>query len=166
MALELVPASDTHFAWLLGEAEAPDGLRRPADGVDSPIVLKWLRRTLPKLGGRGSWLMVEGGEVVGMCSYKWPPTEAGDVEIGYDVAPAHRQRGYATEAARLILEAAQADERVRAITAETALANLPSQRVLEANGFVQTGRGMDDEEGETIVWRLELSRTPTGHGRA
>ena len=48
------------------------------------------------------------------------------------------------------------DDRVRVLTAETALANLPSQRVLEANGFVQTGRGMDDDEGETIVWRLEL----------
>ncbi|HZZ88649.1 MAG TPA: GNAT family N-acetyltransferase, partial [Caulobacteraceae bacterium] len=87
MALALVPATDAHFAWLLGEADPPtDGLRRPPDGVDSPLVLKWLRRTLPKLGGRGSWLMVADGEVVGLCSYKWPPTEAGDVEIGYGVA--------------------------------------------------------------------------------
>lgn len=157
MALELIPATDAHFAWMLGEAAAPDGLRLPPGHVDEPWVLKWLRRTLPKLGGYGSWLMVADGEVVGMCSYKWPPTEAGDVEIGYGVAPERRRSGYARQAAALLLEAARQDPRVRAVTAETALANLPSQRVLEANGFVQTGRGMDDEEGETIVWWLDLT---------
>ena len=39
--------------------------------------------------------------------------------------------------------------------AATALGNLPSQRVLEANGFVRNGIGHDDDEGETIVWGLE-----------
>ena len=156
MALELVPASDAHFAWMLGEAAPPDDLRLPPGHVDEPWVLKWLRRTLPKLGGYGSWLMVASGEVVGMCSYKWPPTEKGDVEVGYGVAPQRRRLGYAREAAALLLEAARRDPRVRAVTAETALANLPSQRVLQANGFFQTGRNMDDDEGETIVWRLEL----------
>jgi RimJ/RimL family protein N-acetyltransferase len=167
MALELVPATDEHLAWMLGEAEGPEGLRLPEGGVDTPLILRWVRRTLPKLGDRGAWMMVAGGEVVGLCSYKWPPTAAGDVEIGYGVAPAHRRFGYATQAAGLILDAARSDERVRAITAETALTNRPSQRVLEANGFIQTGRGMDDEEGETILWRLELHPPPTqsGHSR-
>ena len=156
MALELVPATDAHFAWMLGETDAPDGLRLPPGGLDEPWVFKWLRRTLPKLGGYGSWLMVADGEVVGLCSYKWAPSAAGDVEIGYGIAPQRRRLGYAREGAALILEAARQDPRVRAVTAETALANLASQRVLQANGFFQTGRAMDDDEGETIVWRLEL----------
>ena len=75
--MHLVPARDAHFAWMLGEAEAPDRLALPPGGLDTPPILRWLRRTLPKLGGYGSWLMVADGEVVGMCSYKWPPTEAG-----------------------------------------------------------------------------------------
>jgi len=155
-ALELRPATDAHFAWMLDETAAPDGLRLPPGSLDARWVFKWLRRTLPKLGGYGSWLMVADGEVVGMCSYKGAPSAEGAVEIGYGIGPERRRRGYATQAVTLLIEAARRDERVRSITAETALANLPSQRVLEANGFVQTGRGMDDDEGETIVWRLEL----------
>jgi RimJ/RimL family protein N-acetyltransferase len=156
MALQLLPATDAHFAWMLGEAAPPDDLRLPPGHVDEPWVLKWLRRTLQKLGGYGSWLMVVDGEVVGMCSYKCPPTAKGDVEIGYGVAPQRRRLGYAARAAALIIAAARQDSRVRAITAETAVANLPSQRVLETNGFRQTGRNTDDDEGEMIVWRLEL----------
>jgi RimJ/RimL family protein N-acetyltransferase len=91
-----------------------------------------------------------------MCSYKVPPNAEGVVEIGYGVAPERRRLGHATRAVTLLVGAARSDPRVRALIAETALANLPSQRVLQANGFVQTGHGMDDDEGETIVWRLPL----------
>lgn len=154
--LVLVPSTDAHFAWMLGEAPAPDGLRLSPTGVDQPWVLKWLRRTLPRLGGRGGYLMVTGGEVVGLISYKVPPNAEREVEIGYGVAADRRRRGHATRAVALLIKAAGADDRVDALTADTALANLPSQRVLEANGFRQTGRGMDDDEGETIVWRLDL----------
>jgi RimJ/RimL family protein N-acetyltransferase len=154
--LALVAATDAHFAWLLGEVDAPDGLRLPPGGLDEPWVFKWLRRTLPELGGYGSWLMVANGEVVGLCSYKGPPNATGDVEAGYGIAPQRRRLGYATRGAALLIEAARRDHRVRAITAETALGNLPSQKVLTANGFTDVGRGMDDDEGETIVWRLAL----------
>jgi RimJ/RimL family protein N-acetyltransferase len=154
--VRLVPSRDDHFAWLLGEAPAPDGLTVAPGGVDEPWVLKWLRRTLPKLGGRGGYLMAVGDEVVGMVGYKVPPNDAGEVEIGYGVAAARRRLGHATAAVALIVKAARTDDRVRVVTAETALANQPSQRVLEANGFVQAGRSHDADEGETIVWRLEL----------
>jgi RimJ/RimL family protein N-acetyltransferase len=155
-ALRLVPATDDHFAWLLGEAEAPDGFRIPPRGVDAPWVLRWRRRIQPTLGERGGWLMTAGGEIVGLCGYKGPPSAGGVVEIGYAVARERRRRGHATRAVTLVIEAAREDPRVCAIVAETALDNLPSQRVLEANGFLQTGRNQDDDEGEMIVWRLEF----------
>ena len=158
--LRLLPATDAHYAWMLGEADAPDSLRLPPGGVDTPPILRWLRRTLPKLGGNGMWLMVAGGEVVGTCGYKWPPTQEGVVEVGYGVASARRGLGYAGEASRLIIEAARLDPRVRALVAETAVGNVISQRVLVANGFFKTGRGYDDEEGEMVRWRLDLA-SPT-----
>ena len=156
--LQLLPATDAHYAWMLGEREAPEGLRLPPGGIDTPPILHWLRRTLPKLGGIGMWLMVADGEVVGTCGYKWPPTSRGDVEIGYGVAASRRGLGYARDASRLVIEASRLDPRVRARIAETAVGNSESsQRVLVANGFFKTGRGHDDEEGETIRWRLELA---------
>lgn len=156
MSLSLVPATDAHFAWLLGEAASPDGLLLPPGGVEEPWVFKWLRGALMKLGGQGSWLMTADGEVVGLCSYKLPPNAEGRVEIGYGVAPERRRLGHASRAVALLIEAARTDTRVGVLTAETALSNLPSQRVLMANGFEDVGRGMDDDEGETIVWRLAL----------
>ena len=154
--MRLVAARDEHFAWMLGETEAPDGLTLPPGGLDTPPILRWLRRTLPKLGGYGSWLMVDAGEVVGACGYKHAPTPAGDVEVGYGVAPQRQARGYGRLAGQRLLDAARADLRVRAITADTAVGNLASQRVLAGQGFFKVGRGWDDEEGEMIRWRLEL----------
>jgi len=160
VSLALVLATDAHLAWMLGEAAAPDGLRLPPGGVDTPPILRWVRRTLPKLGGYGSWLMVDDGEVVGLGGYKWAPSATGEVEIGYGVAPERRRRGYAGQASRLMLATARADARVRALVAETAVGNVASQRVLAAAGFFKTGRGWDDEEGEMIRWRLELRDAP------
>jgi RimJ/RimL family protein N-acetyltransferase len=155
--VRLLAARDAHFAWMLGESDAPDGLRLPHGGVDQPWVLRWLRRGL-RQRGRRQWLMLAGGEVVGACGYKAPPNEVGEAEIGYGVAPERRRRGFATRAVDLLLEAARDDAQVRVITAQTALDNLPSQRVLEANGFAAIGRAHDADEGEMIVWRLELSQ--------
>jgi RimJ/RimL family protein N-acetyltransferase len=155
--LELLPAIDAHFAWMLGEAEAPDDLRIPPRGVDAPWVLRWRRRIQPTLGERGGWLLTAQGEVVGLCGYKGPPNAEGVVEIGYAVARERRRLGYATRAVALVVEAARLDPRVSAIVAETALANLPSQKVLMSNGFADVGRSVDDDEGEMIVWRLELT---------
>ena len=42
-ALRLAPATDAHFAWLLGETAAPAGLGLPPGGIDEPWVYRWLR---------------------------------------------------------------------------------------------------------------------------
>ena len=101
-------------------------------------------------------MMVAGGEVVGLCSYKGPPDEQGKVEIGYGVAAKRRRLGHATAAAALLVAEALADPRVRRLVAETALSNLASQRVAQANGFIRTGTSHDADEGEMVVWTLEL----------
>ena len=38
-----VVATDTHFAWMLGEAPAPEGLTLPQRDVEEATVLRWLR---------------------------------------------------------------------------------------------------------------------------
>jgi RimJ/RimL family protein N-acetyltransferase len=154
VSLALIEATDQLYAWLLGEAPAPEPLMLAPGGIDEPWVLRWSRRNLARFGPGSAWLMAAGQEIVGLCGHKTAPSAAGEVEIGYGVAKERRRLGYATRAVALIVAAARSDPRIGALMAETALANAPSQRVLAANGFLQTGRGHDRDEGEMIVWRL------------
>jgi RimJ/RimL family protein N-acetyltransferase len=98
-----------------------------------------------------TWMIVRDGEVVGLCSYKHPPAE-GRVEIGYGIEPRHRGAGLATAAVAVIVQIASADPAINALTAETALDNLASQRVLEKNGFARTGERITAEDGAVIQW--------------
>ncbi|HEY2883621.1 MAG TPA: GNAT family protein [Rhizomicrobium sp.] len=156
----LVAALDMHFAWMLGEMAAPtEGLRLPPDGVDSPDMLRILRAMNTRLrdaGCVGSWLIVAGNEVVGLCGYKLPPLPDGKVEIGYGVAKGRRGNGYASRAVRAMLEEARRDSSFSTLTAATAIANIVSQRVLERNSFVRTGTTYDPDDGELIWWRRDL----------
>jgi RimJ/RimL family protein N-acetyltransferase len=99
-----------------------------------------------------SWLIVEGNQVVGLCSIVRPPEE-GEIAIGYGIVPSRQGRGIAERAVGEIVAWARADARVRAITAETAVANIASQRVLIRNGFIQVGERVDDEDGPLLRWR-------------
>jgi RimJ/RimL family protein N-acetyltransferase len=104
----------------------------------------------------GHWLVVAGGEVVGLCGIKAPPSPAGEVEIGYGMAPARRRRGHATAAVAEVLAAVRRDPAVRAVLAQTAVGNVASQRVLAKNGFERIGTSFDPQDGELIVWRIAL----------
>jgi RimJ/RimL family protein N-acetyltransferase len=96
-------------------------------------------------------MIVRDGEVVGLCSYKHPAAE-GRVEIGYGIEPRHRGAGLATAAVAAIVQIASADPTIDALTAETAIDNLASQRVLEKNGFARTGERITAEDGTVTQW--------------
>jgi RimJ/RimL family protein N-acetyltransferase len=158
--ITLVAALDVHFAWMLGETAAPmDGLRLPPDGVDAPEMLRVLRAMSARLRDarcEGSWLIVAGDEVVGLCGYKLPPSDDGKVEIGYGIARGRRGNGYASRAVSAMLEEGRRDSSISALTAATTTANLVSQRVLERNSFIRTGTSYDPDDGELIWWRHDL----------
>ena len=60
-------------------------------------------------------------------------------EIGYRIKPGERRKGYTTEAARLLVDHLFATESIERIESVTDAENLPSQRVLEKNGFRREG---------------------------
>lgn len=76
----------------------------------------------------------------------------GDVEIGYSTLPEFQRRGYATEAARALVEMLLADASVESVSAQT-FATLPeSIKVMERCGLTFVGDG--DDPGTVRYKRL------------
>jgi len=155
--LRLAPCRDADFAWMLGEAAGRDGLRLPPGGVDAPEGVRLVRSIHRAAGGDAdpaTWLMIVDDEVVGLCGRSRPGGPGGDAEIGYSVAPERRRRGHAAAAVSLLTRAILSDRDIGFVQAVTAVDNLPSQRVLVANGFVEAARETRDDDGPVILWRL------------
>lgn len=95
--------------------------------------------------------------IVGSIGFKNSPRE-GAVEIGFGVANSYQGRGCALEGVRLMVSAGFSKPEVSAITAETAVWNVASQRVLEKAGFLKAGTRVDANDGPLILWGLERPR--------
>lgn len=152
----LLAGSDELFAFLLGEAPHPD-LCLPPGGVAARPVLEMLREMMKPVRAVhpvADWLVLEGPEVVGLISLKRPADADGVVEIGYGIADSRQRRGHASRAVALVLNELASDSRIRTVTADTAVDNIASQRVLEKNGFVRIGARTDPDDGDLICWRL------------
>ena len=101
-----------------------------------PPVTPPYNSTAPRLPGYCLWMW--DGEFCGSIGLRWQP---GTTElpayclghVGYSVVPWKRRRGYATRALHLLLPYARA-EGLPYIELTTDADNLPSQRVIEANG--------------------------------
>lgn len=152
----LIEATDAHFAALIA-GRAPDGLTVAEGGVETPEVLAMLRALSAEVGESfqpNAWLIVEDGEVAGLTSLVRTPYVGDTVMVGYGVAASRRGRGIARRAVAELLAWARSDWRVATVTAETAIHNTVSQRVLEANGFTRTGQRTDEEDGELVCWSV------------
>jgi RimJ/RimL family protein N-acetyltransferase len=90
--------------------------------------------------GRFEWLVIlrEGDVAVGWVSLRVGDHARGSAEIGYSLLAAHRGRGYASEAARAIVEDAFATSELRQIEACCVPANAASRRLLAGIGFDET----------------------------
>jgi RimJ/RimL family protein N-acetyltransferase len=97
----------------------------------------------------------ESGNAIGSCSFKGPPAD-GMVEIAYGIDADQQGKGYATEAARALVDFAFGFPEVRRILAHTLPQPNASTRVLAKSGFQRTGEVVDPEDG--LVWRFERVR--------
>lgn len=119
-----------------------------------PLYLQQLEAD-PLLLGWGVWLMVHRAEqkIVGDLGFKGRPDPGGTVEIGYSVVPAYRRQGYAFEAARALVHWAFAQKDVQRVTAECAIDNAPSIRILEKLGFQRL-----KTVGNLLRWELKKAQ--------
>ena len=85
------------------------------------------------------------GLAIGDAGFHGPPTQDGEVEIGYALVPSARGSGLAGEATGLLVEWARAQCGVRSVTARVEPSNGPSRRLLERLGFARDGErgGLD-----------------------
>ena len=93
--------------------------------------------------------------MIGWGGYKGAPSDDGEVEIGYAIAPAFRGRGLATLAAKTMIGRAYETPRVTTILAHTLMEKNASTRILENVGFVFVGVVEEDGHGEVWRWRLQ-----------
>jgi RimJ/RimL family protein N-acetyltransferase len=151
----LLEADDRDFVALLN-GRPRRLLTLAPGGLETPEVLQMLRRVACRIREKFApvgWLIVDGNEIVGLCTLKNAPAEDGVVEIGYGIAASRRRQGLARQAIAQVLAWARTNPRIAAVTAETAVENLASQRVLEHNGFLRVGERRDADDGELICWR-------------
>lgn len=95
---------------------------------------------------------------LGRAGFKGPASSEGVVEIAYAVHPDQQGKGYATEAARGLLQFAFEHESVRIVRAHTLPETNASTRILSKLGFKRAGEILDPEDG--LVWRWEMPRSP------
>jgi [ribosomal protein S5]-alanine N-acetyltransferase len=97
----------------------------------------------------------EDGTIIGDAAFKGPPSDDGVVEIAYGIAPEHQGHGFATEAARALIEYAKRAVGVRVVRAHTMSDNLASSRVLTKCGFRFVGEVIEPEDGLVQRWELD-----------
>jgi RimJ/RimL family protein N-acetyltransferase len=87
---------------------------------------------------------------IGGIGFKRLPDSTGTVEIGYGICASCQGQGFMTEAVGRLCDLARVEGAI-AVTAETDVANIASQRVLEKCGFTRLST-----ECESIWWRLDF----------
>lgn len=160
--LELVVLDATFLApWLAG-APTPDlGFSDPGflNGAQDVVGLRL--QQLARAPELAPWLLRaivvrDGRTAIGFIGCHGGPNADHRIEIGYEVLPAFRNRGYAREAAHGLLEWA-ATQGVRLARAAVAPTNAPSRAVLSRLGFTQTGEQIDPDDGFELVLEKHLT---------
>jgi RimJ/RimL family protein N-acetyltransferase len=147
-------------------------LSRASDLIGATLPLDWpgdaartLRRRVRQLEANAAeqpWLLRAmvlrnpSRQLVGRIGFHAPPDARGSLEVGYGVERAYRRRGYASEATRAMLGWATAQHGIRHFVASVAPTNVASLALVRRFGFVQTGAQWDDEDGEELVFELQL----------
>ncbi|MFG1616568.1 GNAT family N-acetyltransferase [Nonomuraea wenchangensis] len=95
------------------------------------------------------------GEFIGYCGLTVGQGSFDEPEIAYELARRAHGRGYATEAARAVMEAAARTGR-RRLWATVREWNAPSFRVLGKLGFHHSGRVTEDAEHGDTIWMTRV----------
>ena len=85
------------------------------------------------------------------------PYVADAVEFGFSVYPAYRSQGFATEAARGLIDWATREKQQRRFVVSISPSNDHSQAIARKLGFVRIAEWEDDVDGTEVVFLLETA---------
>ena len=132
----LTPEDEATLATVLSDAETMRWYPRPFTGDE---VREWIERQLGRYSsGTGLLGLVEKqtGRLIGDCGPVWQEVEGRtELEIGYHVSRERWNQGFATEAARVVIDYAFENFGVERVVSMIRPENLASRRVAEKNGL-------------------------------
>jgi RimJ/RimL family protein N-acetyltransferase len=101
--------------------------------------------------GFESWLIInkQNRSIIGDIGFKGEPNPEGVIDIGYGIIEQERQKGYASEAAKGLINWAFTQPYVKSISAQSLSSNIGSAKTLERLSFYKTGK-----KGNFLQWRL------------
>ncbi len=135
------------------DAAIADGWLQFPEALDT-IWADYEKSPGPRRWGTLLFLLSAPRRLVGWGGYKGEP-KGRIVEFGYAIAPGERGKGYATAAARAMIDRAFASPEVSAVTAHTLAEENASTSVLRKLGFKKITEFLDPEDGPVWGWRLE-----------
>lgn len=99
------------------------------------------------------WLIriKESTEIIGIINFKGPVNNENEVTIGYGIEPKYRNKGYASEIVKEIIQWVREKYIIQRILAITAKDNIKSHKVLKNNKFMK----FDEIDGE-LIWKYEF----------
>jgi predicted acetyltransferase len=158
--VRLQEAAREELAWIAEDPTTFVTLLDDREGKAGPITLPD-GSEVPRLPGYRRWMW--DGDFCGSIGFRWQPgTEALPPHclghIGYSVVPWKQRRGYATHALALLLPEAR-KEGLTYVELTTDPDNLPSQKVITANGGVLVKRFRKDPiygDAEALLFRVPL----------
>lgn len=107
---------------------------------------------VPRLKFQFAITLKPGGQLIGNCGVRRDSPEAREGDIGYELDPRFWGQGYATEAARAVLQFGFTQMNLHRITAWCVADNVGSARVLEKLGMRQEGRLRDHQYFKGRWW--------------
>jgi RimJ/RimL family protein N-acetyltransferase len=159
--------ADAIFA-MRGDAEMMRYIREPQNRRETE---KWIRLVSSRWekDKMGFCAVIEkkSEKLIGWCGV-WRLAETGEVEIGYAIAKEFWNQGFATDAAKAIIEYAFANIETERITAVADPENVSSRRVMEKLGmkFVRIDDFYERQLSQYSITFKEFEARKTGKAQA